>query len=145
MHAAKHVLHFRPGFERLGRLRRLQEGVGTLCFSGDKVASEKGGHEIGAVLLVELRRFGVGVGAVFNGVAASFQERVDAVDTVGVGRHLAAHRVGGLDDGAKLSVGELLAEACGGVGENAAGGGDLDDVGPVANAFSDRPRAIIGA
>ncbi len=79
------------------------------------------------------------------GVAAGLQEGVDAVDAVGVGGHLPAHRMRGLDDGFQLLVGELLGEARSGLGEHAAGRGDLDDVGAVAHALAHRAAAIIGA
>ena len=126
--AADHVRHFGPTSRAFAVCAGVQEAVGFGQLR--QPTSRPAGSGPDSVALAS-RRDGVAVdvGAVLDGIAAGVQEGVDAVDAVGVGGDLAAHGVRGLHDGGEFVVGELLAEACGRVGEHAAGGGDLDDVG----------------
>ena len=78
-------------------------------------------------------------------VATGAQEGIDAIGSVGVGGDPAAHAVGSLDDGGQFGFGELLAQTGRGVRENAAGRGDLDDVGARADLFADGPHAVVDA
>lgn len=79
-----------------------------------------------------------------DGVDARAESGVDAVGAVGVAGDLAPHHVRGFDDGFDLVVEHLLAEARGGVGEHAAGGGDLDEIGALADAFARGVPEFIG-
>jgi hypothetical protein len=80
----------------------------------------------------------------FDRVAAGAKEGVDAVGAVSVRGDLSAHAVGDLDDGGQLGVGELLAKARRGVGQDAARRGDLDDVGAGADLGADGAHAVVG-
>ena len=123
-------------------------GVSTPPAGGhflDGDAGEDGRHEIGAGAAEEAQRFRVEVGAVLDGIDAGAQRGVDAAGAVRVRGDLAAHGVGGLDDGAHFLVAELLLDAGGGVGEHAAGGGDLDDVGAGLDLAAHGAAAVVGA
>ena len=78
-------------------------------------------------------------------IDARAQRRIDAVGAMRVRHRFAAERMRGLDDGVHLFLRELLADARRRVGEHAAGGDELDDVGAALDHFAHRAPAIVGA
>ena len=96
-----------------------------------------GGDEVGAVLLHHGDAFVVEVGAVLDGVDAGLAGPEDALCAVGVGGDLAAEAVSVGDDGLHLFEGVLGGLRVVALGEDAAGGSDLDEVGAVLDVFAD--------
>ncbi|MNI02755.1 hypothetical protein D3C73_556420 [compost metagenome] len=143
--APRHVQHLGSGFQRLGALGRGEEVVRPGGDAGHEVPRQQGRHQPGAVRLEQADGFVVQIGAVLDRIAARLEEGVDAVCAVGVGRDLAAHAVRHLDDGGQLVLGELLIQAGGGVRQDAARGGDLDDVGARAHLGPHRAAAVLGS
>ena len=88
---------------------------------------------------------GVGEGAVLDRIDPGARRGLDAARAMGVGGDLEAERMGGVDDRLHLGVGEMLAEAARLLREDAAGGGDLDEVGAGARGLADPRRALLGA
>ena len=79
----------------------------------------------------------VDVGAVLDGVDAGLRGPEDALRSVGVRGDLAAEAVRVGDDGLELFHGVLAGLGVVAFGEDAAGGGDFDEVGAVLDVFAD--------
>ena len=140
--APRHLQHLRPRLQRLGGLGGSEEIVWPGGDARDEIARQQGRHKPGAVLLEQADRLVVQIGAVFDGIAAGAQEGVDAVDAVSVSRDLAAHPVSAFNDGGQFGITELLVQTGGGVGQDPAGGRDLDDVGAGADLGADRAHTV---
>ncbi len=108
--------------------------VAVLLHPVDEVS---GGDEVGALLFHESDVFVVDVGAVFDGVNACFGGEEDALCAVGVRGDLAAEAVCVGDDGLHLFEGVLAGLRVVALGEDAACGSDLDEVGAVLDVFAD--------
>ena len=119
----------------VGHLLLVERGeMAVLLHPVDEVG---GGDEVGAVLLHGGDALVVDVGAVLDGVDAGFGGPEDALRSVGVGGDFAAEAVGVGDDGLQLFHGVLAGLRVVAFGEDAAGGGDLDEVGAVLDVFAD--------
>ncbi len=126
-------------------LHGVRHEVGLHRHGADCLAGEQGGHEIGAGFLEQLDGARAGVGAVFDAGDAGFERRDDAVFFVRVGCDLAAHPGCRQHDFLEFVHFHLLAGTGGAIGQHAAGGRDLDEVGAVLDGVARRPAAIVGA
>ena len=95
----------------------------------------EGGHEVGAMLLHGGNAFVGDVAAVLDGVNAGFSSPENPLLTVGVRGHLAAEAVGVGDESLHFFKRELGGIGVVALGEHAAGGADLDEIGTVLDVL----------
>ena len=128
----------------LGRHQIGEEAV-DLGHLGDRDPCQQGRHVEGAALLHQLHRLGVHVGAVLDRAHAGADSALHPLGAVGVRRDVEAVVVRGLDDGPDLLLGELRVLAVLGDAQDAAGGGDLDQVGALLVALAHTGPGLVGA
>ena len=145
MRPSRHVQHLGTGLQRLGRLGGGEEIVRPGGDPRHEIPGQQGRHQPDAVALHQANGLGVQIGAVLDRVAPGAQEAVDPVRAVGVGRDLPPHAMRRPDNGTQFLVRELLAQTRRRVRQHAAGGRDLDDVGPGPHLGTHRPHAIVDA
>src|SRR5690606_19125859 len=110
---------------------------------GDEAAGVDRRHVPGAVLLHQPHHLVGHVGAVLDAGHAGQDRALHALGAVGVRGDAVAVVARGLDHGPDLVHGELGRVAGPGVGQHAAGGGDLDHVTAVLVALADRLARLV--
>jgi hypothetical protein len=83
--------------------------------------------------------------AVLDAVDAGLHRRPDGVGAVGVRRHLQSAPVGLVDDGAQFLVGVVLRAGGAGVGHDAPGRADLDELRAVLDLVPDGLAHLVDA